>query len=240
MKMSKIAALAAALALVAASVHAQPAGYAGATRNIVQSPDGSYYNTATNQRTDANGAAMVTDAAPPWSLNTVVWITSNVTIAAQNKYYTAFYPVAPFTKMQLQVSWTDSLKTQASIDSTCFEIFPIGKVSQTSDGFDYFMDLDPGTATANTDTSFVGYCVGSASSPYFTAECKYDLHSPTQIIRNGDRVLTAYNVSIPLTTRSGTYLQADVIGFMVRNCNRGSTGISNLRGLSIALVEKAN
>ena len=208
---------------------------------------GGIYRADTSSRAfsmTSDGCLLTSETSPAWGLNTTFWVVSNVTLNAGNGFLSGFYPVSPFHKLQLQVSWTDSAKVSATIDSTVFEIFPVGKISQTADGFDHYMKLDYGvTGTANSDTAFVGYCVGNVNSAFAQTGGKFDIHIPNRINRVGSvgGSLAIYNVSFPLATRQGTDLQADIIGFYIVNRSLGAAAAAtNLHNLNISLVAKAN
>lgn len=184
-----------------------------AADNIVSRPGGTYENIATHDVTDANGAQYVTDVSRDRDYSQQIPCITAISCAAKSKVYQA-YPVDihEYSKVTVEVSWTYATADTGKLDSLMLEVIPYVKQSQTVDGYDFSVDLDPSTPLVNgvyitrEATPLPVYGYGLASGIKFVV--------PTV---TGEFPLTAYtNTALPSYVTSANagqvWLRADTTG----------------------------
>ena len=155
---------------------------------------------------------------------------------------TSYIPMKQFVGGSLQVDWADSLQSAASQDSTCFEVFLIGKRSTTNDGIDYLIDMDPTTSRLD------GILITSPNNPILTttiANARSTVFAPNKLAAIGTAAAFArYSVSVPLCNKVGAPISEEYIGCIVvnRSCSFGGTpsGVNIIHGVNVNVVQKAN
>jgi hypothetical protein len=233
---------------------------------------GRYRNARNGDFVNSSGHAQAVQMNRPNDDNTIVnllgakslWVDS---LAAPSggtlvsSVMTSFVDVSIFNRGFLHLTWTDSLGTGASTDSLAFEVFVVGKMSLTTDGFDYYTDTDPSGAV--TDTLLDGYFVTSPRNPWAQIN-----PSGTQALKRSSIVyytkrpdpasaltltgIQTYSVMIPLVNKQGVSLLENMMGFLIHNRQKnkiifgsaGANGVvctyNTLHNLTVDIVLKAN
>lgn len=90
-------------------------------------------------------ALLVHEAVTPYnySVLTGVWSGGSLTAKARDK--TGVVPLPEYTSMQVHVAWTYADTTVATADSLFLELIPYSKISNSADGIEMPIDLDPTT-----------------------------------------------------------------------------------------------
>ena len=138
--------VASALALVWSSGFAQSFGPTY-TQDVVQLKDGTYYNVAGHFKCDQYGAPIVTEESPIYTVGGLQGVCANQALVG-HRFLAVLGSgtVGNYRSMDLHVQWnfgTDT--TYTTQDSLGLEIIPMGKISQSFDGNEYTIDLDPQT-----------------------------------------------------------------------------------------------
>lgn len=169
-----------------------------------------------------------------------LWPASTGGVTHPVVYQTGVIDLTLYDKYEVHVDWADTAKTSATIDSTCLEIYAIGKFSTTSDGYDYII---PSQATINNGvTTMGGWVVGSPSQAYYASTISNaSVHLPTKIVSgNSATARTFYSVSFPLATNGGSPISENYLSFYVVNRGISDTNANLIHSLNIYLVGKAN